>query len=206
MEELNQILKDRAASRFQALAGVPANHATELVQIALLAAQDQVLEAVAGSGAIPSTMTALRAELLYHVCLRAKRVLEQREVEVLFRAVPVSARTILATMRATYRDAIHQQFADRMRTAARVEAGGTDASTRTWTLTFSDPSDGQTAWDEVQRLGLADVSKVSTDLKEVTIPQSTGHGGKSRDPLAELGLEPPTDGRSRKNGQRSTRS
>src|SRR6266511_274150 len=146
----------KAVSRFQSLAGSQEVEAKELVQALMSAAQDQLLETITGSGTVPSKMVAVRAELLYHACARAERILEQREVEVLFRTLPTDARAILANMHATYEEALREQFLERMRRGARVTASGTDATGLRWVITFSDGSNFQTAWDEVQRIGLGD--------------------------------------------------
>src|SRR6266542_2078481 len=119
---------EKAVSRFQSLAGSQEAEARELVQALMSAAQDQMLETITGSGTVPSKMVAVRAELLYHACARAERILEQREVEVLFRTLPTDARAILANMHATYEEALRERFLERMRHGARVGASGTDAT------------------------------------------------------------------------------
>lgn len=187
---------EKAVSRFQSLAGSPAAESDPLVAALLLAAQDQLLETITGSGPVPSNMVAARAELLYYACLRAGRILEQREVEVLFRTLPASARAILATMHATYEEALREHFLDRMRRGARIVSAGTDASGLRWIITFSDGSNFQTAWDEIQRLGFGDDAIPNSRARTVDIPQSTTLGGNAVDTLDALGLSHPdkTDG------------
>jgi hypothetical protein len=75
-----------AVDRLVTLAGLSRDDAEALVESALKAATDQTLETITGSGPLPSSMTATRAQQLHYVCLNAKRILSQREVEVLFRA------------------------------------------------------------------------------------------------------------------------
>jgi hypothetical protein len=191
VEDAHEQLASRAEVRFKSLAGVSDADAADLVAWALDAAQDQALETIAGTGPVPSGLVALKAEFLYFVCLRAKRVLEQREVEVLFRTLPATARTILATMRATYEEAIHQQFVERMRRGCTIRASGSADTMLSWTLTFADVSDFLTAWDEIVRLGLSGSAISNARAKTIGIPRGIGEGHKRRIPLAELGLEEP---------------
>lgn len=114
----------RAAERFASLAGT--QDSTKLVDALVLAAKEQLLETIAGAGTVPSKMTDARAELLYHACIHADRLLKPREVEVLFRALPATAKTILATMNATYEEALRSHFLSRMRENAKVKASGND--------------------------------------------------------------------------------
>lgn len=72
-----------AANRLVSLAGLSKDQADALVKAGLQAAEDQTLETITGAGPLPSTMTATRAQQLHYVCLNAKRILTQREVEVL---------------------------------------------------------------------------------------------------------------------------
>src|SRR5437870_203197 len=96
--------RQKAVGRFRSLAG--SSEAEKLVDALEQAARDQLLETITGAGPVPSSMVATRAELLYYACTRAERILEQREVEVLFRTLPATARAILATMHATYEEAL----------------------------------------------------------------------------------------------------
>ncbi len=193
---------EKAVSRFQSLAGSQEVEAEELVQALMSAAQDQLLETITGSGTVPSKMVALRAELLYHASVRAERILEQREVEVLFRTLPTDARAILANMHATYEEALREQFLERMRRGARVTASGTDATGLRWVIAFSDGSNFQTAWDEVQRIGLGDDAVTNSRTRTIDIPQTTRVNDNDIDPLAELGLPRPS---SSEGGRRSSR-
>jgi hypothetical protein len=192
VEDAHEQLVRKAGVRFNSLAGVTDADAEELVVWSLQAAQDQALETIAGAGPVPSGLVALKAEFLYFVCLRAKRVLEQREVEVLFRTLPATARTILATMRATYEEAIHQQFVERMRRGCTIRASGSTETSLSWTLTFADISDFLTAWDEVIRLGLSGSAAANHRARTIVIARSVGEGHKKRIPLTELGLEEPS--------------
>jgi hypothetical protein len=191
MADDSDALKAKAADRFEALAGSQVGETHPLVAALLLASQDQLLETIAGTGPVPSNMVAVRAELLYYACVRAKRILEQREVEVLFRTLPANARSIMATMHATYEEALRQHFLERMGRGARVTAAGTDAAGLRWIIMFSDGSNFQTAWDEIQRLGFGDDAIHNSRTRTIDIPQATTVDGKAIDTLKKLGVARP---------------
>jgi hypothetical protein len=176
----------KAATRFASLAGTI--DADKLVEALRLAAQDQLLETITGSGTVPSNMVAVHAELLYYVCRRAERILEQREVEVLFRTLPANARTVLATMHATYEEALRNQFLERMRRGARVVASGNDADGLRWTITFPDTTSFDTAWDEIERVDFASEASASRRARTIELPQELDDRS---DPLKKLGLARP---------------
>ncbi len=182
---------EKAVSRFQSLAGSRDTEAQDLVKSLLSAAQDQLLETITGSGTVPSKMVAVRAELLFHACVRARRILEQREVEVLFRTLPADARAILANMHATYEEALRGQFLERMRRGARVAGAGTDRTGLRWVITFSDGANFQTAWDEIQRIGFGDDAVPNSRARTIDIPQATTVNGEPLEPLVALGLPRP---------------
>lgn len=179
-----------AVDRLRHLLGTNAKEAQALFLAMVEGAADQAAETVTGSSAPPSAMTALRAEHLYFVCLRANRVLKQREVEVLWRVKPATAKSILTTMRASYEEAVRSQFADRMRTDAVVEATGSADSGLTWTLRFSDPTNAEFAWSEIQRLALDRDCDYSG--RTVVLPRELRRGKETVRPLEQLGLEAPS--------------
>jgi len=165
----------------------------------LSAAEDQLLETITGAGAVPSNMVGVRAELLYYACTRAERMLEQREVEVLFRTLPANARAILSSMHATYEEALRNQFLARMRRGARVSASGSDEDGLSWTIAFPDTTSYDTAWDELARLDIAAEASGDRRTRVITLPRDlSGDRGAS---LEKLGLTGPAgDG-----GRRSRR-
>jgi hypothetical protein len=134
---------DDAVNRLVNLAGLAKENAGVLVDAALQAAVDETLETITGSGPLPSSMTAARAHQLHYVCLSAKRILTQREVEVLFRATPAQARAIMTTMYATYEQALRGHFRDQMIEDAEVVPSGNEEAGLTWTLRFTERS---TSW------------------------------------------------------------
>lgn len=180
--------KQLAVRRLQLLAGTHAEDVAGLVDAIVRASRDQVLEMITGSGAVPSNMVASRAELLYFACVHANRILTQREVEVLFRTLPASARAILASMHATYEEALREQFLTRMRSGARVASAGTDATKLRWVITFSDASNLQIAWEEIQRLGFSEDAVLNSYAKSINIPRKVTVADDEIDTLSELGL------------------
>lgn len=57
-----------------------------------------------GSGPVPSTLAALRADVLMHVSIELKRLVTEREAEVMLRVTPAAARSTHRTMKAIYED------------------------------------------------------------------------------------------------------
>lgn len=178
-----------AVDRLGHLLGTDAEEAQALFAAMVEGAADQAAETVTGSSAPPSAMLALRAEHLYFVCLRANRVLKQREVEVLWRVKPATAKSILTTMRASYEESMRSRFADRMRADAVVEATGSAESGLSWTVRFSDPTNAEFAWSEIQRLGLDRACDYTG--RTVVLPRELKRGKETVRPLDQLGLDAP---------------
>jgi hypothetical protein len=118
--------------------------------------------------------------------------LSQREVEIVFRVAPTTARSILTTMLATYEEALREKFLDRMRADATVLKTGTDDTGLTWTLRFTEPSTFDAARAELGRLGFGADVESNTAQRTLTVPRSIRRGSKSKDPLGELGLKAPS--------------
>ena len=194
MVDIDLQKKQEAVERFVSLAGLSPTAAEALVEAALQAAVNQTLDTMMGSGPVPSAMTAIRADNLRYVCLQAGRVLTQREVGVLFRTTPASARSILVTMSAIYEQALHAQFVAEMRGAATVEITGTKDKGLNWTVRFSQRAAYDTARAELERLDLLKFATFDDDAASVEFPQTvkTPHGNINI--LARLGLDPPQAG------------
>jgi len=181
----------QAVDRFVSLAGLPEPAAEALVEAALQAAVNQALETIGGSGAVPSALTASRADELRYVCLRSGRVLSQREVGVLFRTTPANARSILTTMTATYEQALHEEFVKEMRDAAKVTSAGSANSGLRWKVRFSQQSAYDTARAELERLGLLNFIDADSSALTIEFDQTVGAPGGEADILARLGLAAP---------------
>lgn len=64
----------------------------------------QAVQLNLGTGPVPSTLAALRADLLMYVSLELKRLVTEREAEVMLRLTPTAARSAHRTMKAVYED------------------------------------------------------------------------------------------------------
>jgi hypothetical protein len=141
---------------------------------------------------VPTSMSTTKADQLRWVCERLGRLVSQREVELVFRITPASARTILNTMLATYEEGLREQFLERMRTDATVLPSGSDEGGLTWTLRFTEASTFDAAWSELARLGLLGQSEAHPAQRKITFPRRATLGGKAGDVLAALGVPEPT--------------
>jgi hypothetical protein len=183
--------RKHAVDRLIALAGLVENQAVALVDAAIHAAEMQTLETITGAGPLPTSMTASRAQHLQYVCLGAKRILSQREVEVLFRATPSQARTIMTTMAATYEQALRGHFRDQMIADGVVASSGTEGTELTWTVRFTERSSYEFALDELDRLGLDRWAVATASRLTLVVPRSVERDGKTVDSLSELGFASP---------------
>jgi hypothetical protein len=181
-----------AVARFVSLAGLSQPSAEALVEAALQAAVDQTLDTMMGSGPVPSAVTAIRADNLRYVCLQAGRVLTQREVGVLFRTTPASARSILVTMSAIYEQALHAQFVAEMRAAATVEQTGTKDKGFNWKVRFSQRAAYDTARAELERTDLLKFVVFDDDAASVEFPQTVKNPHGNINILGGLGLDAPS--------------
>ena len=186
---MNEAQHGIAVERFRSLAGVAEAEAEVLVSAALEGAVAQALETMAGNGPVPSSLTTARAELAQFVCLAANRILEQRETEVLFRATATTARSILTTMRATYEEALREQFLNRMNKDAQVRASGSDEQGLTWRLTFSESQTFELARSELLKADLAPfIRDENSSRRSIEIDRVTSDHQST---LAVLGIQEP---------------
>jgi hypothetical protein len=192
--EVDDKERKEAVSRLADLAGLPQDRAETLVDAALQAALEQTFETITGAGPLPSSMTAARAHQLHYVCLSAKRILTQREVEVLFRATPAQARTIMTTMYATYEQALRGHFRDQMIEDAEVTPSGTEQAGLTWTVRFTERSSYEFALDELDRLRLDRWANATASRLTILLPRSVTREGQEINPLKELGVSKPRAG------------
>jgi hypothetical protein len=182
-----------AVDRLVTLGGLSTSDATDLVDATLAGAVDHAFELINGSGPVPTSMTTAKADQLRWICDRLGRLVSQREVELVFRITPATARTILNTMLATYEEGLREQFLDRMRADATVLPTGSDEDGLTWTLRFSEASTYEAAWTELARLGLLGEAEANASQRKVTVPRSARIGGRGRPTgvLAALGVPEP---------------
>src|ERR671919_2165524 len=181
-----------AVDRLETLGGLSRAEATALVDAVVAGAVDHAFELINGSSPVPTSMSTAKADELRWICDRLGRLVSQREVELIFRITPTSARTIVNTMLATYEEGLREQFLERMRTDATVLPSGSDEGGLTWTLRFTEASTFDAAWSELLRLGLLGQSEAHPSHRKITIPRRATVGGKAADVLAALGVREPT--------------
>ncbi len=99
-------LATRCRDRLQSVLGIEEKAADALVASYRAAAGEQMLEQMAGSGYVPSTISAHRAELMLRTCIAEKRVLTVREVAVLLRVTDGVAGAVRREMIAVYEAAL----------------------------------------------------------------------------------------------------
>jgi len=178
-----------AESRLVAHAGLSKNDAHALVTAVLEAAQDQTIDMITGAGPLPTSMTASRAHQLHFICRRAKRMLSQRETEVVFRATSTQARSIIVTMYATYEEILRVHFRNQMIADAQVSKAGREDENLAWSVRFTEQSSFDFALDELKRLGL--MRWATPGRLSVVFPRAVPSPDGDRDALAELGLQKP---------------
>jgi hypothetical protein len=189
--KVDPVAHAHAVDRLRILGGLSHDRATALVDAMVDGAVDHAFELINGSGPVPTSMSTSKADQLRWICERLGRLVTQREVEILFRITPTSARTILNTMLATYEEGLHEQFLARMRDDATVLPSGTEDAGLTWTLRFTEASTYETALSELARLDLVRQSEAQASHHRVTVPRVAAAGGGKVDVLAVLGLPEP---------------
>lgn len=177
-----------AVRRITELTGEDGAPARALLEAHLYGALDLAMEEVAGSGPIATSMTSAKADHLKSTCLRAGRILTEREVEVILRSPPSTARSVLTRMKATYEEALREQFLDHMRNDAVVRQTGTDEQGLLWELEFTEAGTFELCLSEIRRLGVPrDSIDTVASRRRVTIPQEVN----GIHPLANLGIQAP---------------
>jgi hypothetical protein len=191
--QVDPAARAHAVDRLMTLGGLSKTVAMALVDAAVGGAVDHAFELINGTGPVPTSMTTAKADQLRWICDRLGRLVSQREVELVFRITPGSARTILNTMLATYEEALREQFLDRMRSDATVLPTGTDEAGLTWTLRFSEVTTYDAAWTELARLGLLGQAEGNVSQRRITVPRqaSIPGDGKRADVLEALGVPEP---------------
>src|SRR5438128_4048 len=77
------------------LASLTAEHAKQVVDAVEQGIRDEAFDTIAGTGPVPSAMTDARAARLHYIARRLGRPLRRREVEVVFRIPPSTARAVV---------------------------------------------------------------------------------------------------------------
>jgi hypothetical protein len=189
--KVDPVAHAHAVDRLMTLGGLSHDRAAALVDAMVDATVDHAFELINGSGPVPTSMTTSKADQRRWICERLGRLVTQREVEILFRITPTSARTILNTMLATYEEGLHEQFLARMRDDATVLPSGSEDAGLTWTLRFTEASTYEAAMSELERLDLHRQSDAQASHHRIIVPRVAAAGGRKVDVLAALGLSEP---------------
>ncbi len=192
--------RGKAVARVMALLNVrDQDKAGALVDGVLAGAVDQALELMNGSGPVPTTMITAKADQVRFVCNRVERMLTQQEVEVVLRITSLSARAIITMMNATYAEALRSKRLEWMHNGVHITPSGSDDAGLTWTLQFSEGSTLETAWIELQRVGLGNQCIRDDSKLTLTFAQEIDMGSSgSIDGLTVLGLSRPSRPRSKR--------
>ncbi|HLF44432.1 MAG TPA: hypothetical protein VJA46_13045 [Acidimicrobiia bacterium] len=174
--------------RISELTGNGEAEAETLLSAYLHGAIDQALDQVAGEGPVPTSLTVLRADTFRWACAQANRIVSEREAEVLLRTTSSTARSVLATMRAMYEEALRELFLQRMRDDATVRPSGNVNEGLTWTLEFTESSLFEMALSEIRRLPIPrQLLNTMATRRKIEIPREV----EDLDVLDALGIETP---------------
>src|ERR1051325_1863168 len=174
--------RQAAIERFVSALGVEEAEADKIVDAALAGIVDQALETISGYGPVPTAMGDLKADQVRYACLRAGRMLKQKEVEVLFRVKPTTARNILSGLRAVYGGLLREQALAEMRTDATISAGGSAETQLTWRVRFSERATYDTALSELARRRLTDVTEEHPAQRTIEVPREVRRGSAGLKP------------------------
>jgi hypothetical protein len=171
-------------------AGLDKAAATALLEAVVQAAEDEILDTLAGTGPMPTAMADVRALRLRRICERAGRLLTRREIEVVFRVAASPADTIDRKMRSTYPQAIDEFMRERVRQTATVENLGRAKAAR-YRVTFDDTAGFESAQTLLGRAGLTRDVRAAKATLSLDLPAQMNVGGTARNPLDTLGLKKP---------------
>ena len=176
--------KQTAVSVVRRQTGLTQDESAQLVDAVLAGVADEALDAIAGSGAVPSSMSDARAARLHFIARRLKRPLRRREVEVVFRVPPATARSIISRMVATYPEVI-----DERALLAAIRAGATPATGEKgrYVVHFDDETAYAAAYLMLNQRGLTQDVRMNEDALTVDLPRRMGPR-KSVNPLTVLGI------------------
>jgi len=152
--------EEHCRQRLETVLGMTSKQAEELVGHYAAAASEQMLEQMAGTGPVPSSLSAHRADLLHRTCRRAKRILSEREMAVLLRVTDSTAGTVRREMLATYEQLLQELLLDAALEDCRWTTHIDGAGKRCAKLTLSSPTAARTIEYQLRRLHLwADVER-----------------------------------------------
>lgn len=127
--------------------------ADKLAEGWLRAVQQQAIEANLSGGPLPTTLAGLRADLLFHVCLQMKRLVSERETEVMLRVPPTTARSLHRLLKSQYEDSLSEYVLAWALRAARIDGTGKFGAVKGDRIIFSDKGAMDAAIAEFSRGG-----------------------------------------------------
>jgi len=162
--------------------------ADALVRAVEEGAVDEARDTMAGSGTVPSSMSDARAARLAYVVQRLKRPLRRREVEIVFRVTPTTARSIVTRMHAMFPDALEEPaLLAAVKKSAHPEDLGRQGGKRRYLITFDDESGFNAAYALFNQRGL--IEDVRRDERALTFDVPQRMGPRREDPLDMLGIK-----------------
>jgi hypothetical protein len=93
-------LEETVAARI----GARSANAAELTAAYLDAMERNAYRRTVGPGPVPTSLTSERSEMLFEVCIQLERVIEDFEIQALFRVTATQARAMRKTLLATHSD------------------------------------------------------------------------------------------------------
>jgi ribosomal protein S10 len=154
------------------LSGTSGKQLDQLVAAIKEAAIEEAFDYVTGESPVPSSMVDARALRLRRLCHHARRPLRQREIEIVFRIGPATARTVNARMHATYPLEIRSLAAE-MKKAMQADATTTrykdDDSVARYKVAFGSIGSREFADTLLAEAGLAKGFE-RPDLTTITFP------------------------------------
>lgn len=176
------VLRDQAAL-------TPAEAEAIVDAVAEVAAED-VLEQIAGGEPVTGTAAELRAIRVARICLHLGRLLSAREVEVLLRVPPPTARSTLGRVRAGWPSHTDAWIAALVTSQLdKVEDASTDEDGERWRIVFNDDAALDHAAERLRREGMSRNLSVTRSAQELLVPkQMRDRHGQLRDPRKVLGI------------------
>lgn len=182
--------RDDAIEVLRSQAALTAQEAEALIDAVAQVAADEVLEQIAGEEPPTGTAAELRAIRVARICGRLGRMLSARELEVLLRVPPATARSTLARVKAGWPRQADAWAAAHVRGQLdEVEDASTDEHGERWRISFNDDAALALAVDRLRREGMSRNLVVERSAQELLVPkQMRDRQGQMRDPREVLGI------------------
>jgi hypothetical protein len=182
--------REDAVAALRDQAALTQAEAAAVVDAVAAVAADEVLEQIAGEEPTTGTAAELRAIRVARICNRVGRLLSAREVEVLLRVPPATARSTLGRVRAGWPSHSDAWIAELVKAQLdKVEDASTDEEGERWRIIFNDNAALGYAAERLRREGMSRDLLISAGKQELLVPkQMRDRRGQLRDPRKVLGL------------------